>query len=250
MFIPLHDRNELAYIRLQYVTLSLIGFNTLIWIVTAANGADGNLTVAAVLGLGYIPAVANGYADLAPDVTLIPESATYLTYAFLHGNFLHLAGNMLFLWVFGDNVEDAMGHLRFLLFYCLCAIAGAAAHGLAHAHSQAPLIGASGAIAGVVAAYLVLHPRVRVWILAFGRVPLPLPAWLPLSLWIGFQAVMAVVDFDGDVSWAAHVGGIVAGAILVVLFRRRGVPLFDRDIVAPDAAVMKDERANPHRWGR
>ena len=104
-------------------------------------------------------------------------------------------------------------HLRFLVFYLLCAIAGALFHGLVGMTSQAPLIGASGAIAGVVAAYLMLHPRVKIWVLVFMRVPLPLPAFVPLILWTGQQFVMLALEPDGSVSWGAHVGGIVAGAV-------------------------------------
>lgn len=251
MFIPLHDRNGLKYIRMQHVTLSLIIANCAIWMVTAGAGAGSDFTAAAILGLGYIPAVANGYADLTPDLVLVPEHATYLTYAFLHGDFLHLAGNMLFLWVFGDNVEDAMGHVRFLAFYCLCAIAGAVLHGYVMPESQAPLIGASGAIAGVVAAYLVLHPKVRLWVLAFGRIPLPLPAWIPLGIWIILQVVMLFGDSGGNVSWGAHIGGLAAGAVLVFLFRRRAVPLFDRRIETPRAVVVEEDKPKDQpRWGR
>ncbi len=102
-------------------------------------------------------------------------------------------------------------------------------------NSQAPLIGASGAISGVVAAYFLLHPKVRVWVLVLFRIPLPLPAFIPLAFWIGQQFFMLVIDPEGGVSWGAHVGGILAGAVLVVILRRRGVPLFDRTIVRPRA---------------
>ena len=117
--------------------------------------------------------------------------ASLVTYAFLHGSWMHLGGNMLFLWVFGDNVEDALGHGRFLVFYLLCAAAAGYGHALTEPVSIAPLIGASGAVAGVIGAYLVLHPKVRVWVLAFGRLPLRLPAAWVLSAWIAFQLVMA-----------------------------------------------------------
>jgi membrane associated rhomboid family serine protease len=165
----------------------------------------------------------------------VPEAATYITYSFIHTGFWHLAGNMIFLWVFGDNVEDAMGHLRFLVFYLACAAAGALCHGLLSTASEAPLVGASGAISGVVAAYLMLHPRVRVWVLVFFRVPLPLPAFIPLLFWVGQQFFMLLADANGNVSWGAHVGGIIAGALLVFILRRPGVPLFDRQIVTPRA---------------
>src|SRR5690606_20124024 len=117
---------------------------------------------------------------------------------------------------------DALGHFRYLVFYMLCAISGALLHGLIVPESQEPLIGASGAIAGIVAAYLILHPRVKVWILAFGRIPLRIPAYITLGLWILFQFAMLLFQTEDQVSWACHAGGIVAGAVLVLLLRRRG----------------------------
>ncbi|MEM6464108.1 MAG: rhomboid family intramembrane serine protease [Pseudomonadota bacterium] len=251
MFIPLHDRNKLDHIDVQYVTLLLIGLNIAIWFMTALSGSQGSFTNAAVLGFGFIPAVAFGSAQLAPEFVVVPEAATYVTYAFLHADFWHLAGNMLFLWVFGDNIEDALGHFRFLIFYLACAAAGALAHAVIQPASDAPLIGASGAVAGIVAAYLILHPRVRVWVLALGRIPLPLPAYIPLVLWIGMQFFMVVTAGDSGISWAAHIGGIVAGAILVVVMKRREVPLFDRRLISPRAVVRQREASSqPPRWGR
>jgi membrane associated rhomboid family serine protease len=252
MFIPLHDKNDLDHIDLQYVTLGLIALNTLVWAVTALSGETGDFTNAAVLGLGYIPAVANGFVDLAPGLSIVPEEATYVTYAFLHADIWHLAGNMLFLWVFGDNIEDAMGHVRFLIFYLLCAAAGALAHGLLEPHSEAPLIGASGAVAGVIAAYLVLHPKVRVWVLILGRIPMPLPAFIPLAIWILVQLYMVVANPDGAVSWAAHIGGIIAGGVLVLVMKRREVPLFDKTVIPPRAARRKKTAtgASDGPWGR
>jgi membrane associated rhomboid family serine protease len=105
--------------------------------------------------------------------------------------------------------------------------------------SEGPLIGASGAISGIVAAYFLLHPRVRLWVLVLFRIPLPLPAYIPLVLWLLQQFVMLALDLDGMVSWGAHVGGIVAGAILVVFMRRKGVPLFDRKVVLPKAVETR-----------
>ncbi|MDO9417952.1 rhomboid family intramembrane serine protease [Pararhizobium sp.] len=234
MFIPLHDTNSLKHIRAQYVTIALIAINVAVWIVTGA-AASETFANAAVLGLGYIPAVVFDYAVLPPGFAIVPDDATYVTYAFLHSDILHLGSNMLFLWVFGDNVEDALGHIRYLAFYLLCAAAGALMHGLVNTASEAPLIGASGAVSGVVAAYFILHPKVRVWVLVLFRIPLPLPAFIPLAFWIAQQFYMLLVDSDGAVSWGAHVGGILAGALLVVILRRRGVPLFDRTIVTPKA---------------
>tara|TARA_R110002020_G_scaffold121810_5_gene276832 strand:- start:5440 stop:6219 length:780 start_codon:yes stop_codon:yes gene_type:complete len=259
MFIPLHDANDLKHIKLQWVTWSLIAINVLVWLVTGLAGDDSEFTNAAYLGLGFIPSVVNDFAELPVSLILVPEDATYVTYSFLHGNLLHLGSNMLFLWVFGDNVEDAMGHIRFLIFYFLCAAAGAFMHGLLLPESEGPLIGASGAVAGVIAAYLMLHPRVRVWVLVLGRIPLPLPAFIPLVFWVVFQFVMVVTDFDGEVSWGAHIGGILAGALLVLVLRRSGVPLFDRTIDTPKAVIHTTPRTEPQkpaartqppRWGR
>jgi membrane associated rhomboid family serine protease len=251
MFIPLHDANSLKHIRLQYVTLALIAANVLVYLMTTLTGEG--FEQAAVIGLGYIPSTVFDIAERPDEWVLVPDDLTYVTYSFLHGDIWHLGGNMLFLWVFGDNVEDALGHFRFLVFYLACAVAGAFAHGIAAPDSQAPLIGASGAIAGVVAAYLMLHPRVKIWVLALGRIPLRLPASIVLVLWIAFQVFMMVAGGDDEISWAAHLGGIVAGAVLVLFMRRRGVPLFDRQVVTPQAAEVAPERppeAVPSPWGR
>ncbi|MBY4632318.1 rhomboid family intramembrane serine protease [Rhizobium croatiense] len=259
MFIPLHDANTLKHIKVQWVTLALIALNVAVWLFTSLESEQA--AQATTVGLGYIPAVAFGQAQLAEGLDIVPEPLTYLTYAFVHSGFWHLASNMVFLWVFGDNVEDAMGHMRFLVFYLLCAAAGALCHGLLTTTPEAPLVGASGAISGVVAAYVMLHPRVRVWVLVFFRVPLPLPAFVPLLLWIGQQFFMLAFAPDADVSWGAHVGGILAGAVLILALRRRGVPLFDRKIVTPRAvrneagvgtavAAGTDGRIERLPWGR
>jgi membrane associated rhomboid family serine protease len=255
MFIPLHDANSLKRIKLQYVTIGLIAANAIVFLITGLGSQQ--FAGAAVYGLGYVPSVVFDTIELPPELIFVPEDLTYLTYAFMHADIFHLGGNMLFLWVFGDNVEDALGHLRFLIFYLLCAIAGAAFHGVVAPDSQVPLIGASGAIAGVVAAYLMLHPRVKIWILAFGRIPLRIPAYITLVLWILFQFVMFAAGGEDQISWACHIGGIIAGAILVLVLRSRGVPLFDREIVTPRAVVVAQEsavrpvEAQPApRWGR
>lgn len=253
MFIPLHDANSLKYIKLQYVTLSLIAINVLVF---ALMSVSGDYAQAAAIGLGYIPAVIHDLAILPANYHFVPADFTYITYAFLHADIFHLGGNMLFLWVFGDNVEDALGHIKFLIFYLLCAAAGAFLHGLILPNSEAPLIGASGAIAGIVSAYLLLHPRVKVWVLAFGRIPLRIPAIYPLVLWVATQFLMLAWGGEEQVSWPAHVGGIIAGALLIVIFKRRSVPLFDRAIVSPRAVVIEKApepaapETEPIKWGR
>ena len=255
MFIPLHDANSLKYIKLQYVTFGLIAANVLVFLFTALGGEG--FTQATVIGLGYIPSVVFDVAELPPEYVFVPEDFTYVTYSFLHSDIFHLGGNMLFLWVFGDNVEDALGHVRYLVFYLLCAAAGAFTHGLVAPDSQMPLIGASGAIAGTVAAYLILHPRVKIWVLAFGRIPLRVPAYMLLVLWIVFQFAMFALGGEDQISWACHIGGIIAGAVLVFVLRRRDVPVFDRAIVTPRSVVIAQpsavepiEGSPAPRWGR
>lgn len=238
MFIPIHDTNALKHIKTQWVTLAIIAVNVFAWLFSSYSSSD--VSDAAVLGLGFIPAVTFDYAHLDPALQIVPDKVTVLTYAFLHLGFWHLASNMLFLWVFGDNVEDAFGHLRFALFYMACAIAGALFHGYVSPSSEAPLIGASGAVSGVVAAYLLLHPRVRIWVLVFMRIPIPLPAFIPLAFWIAQQFAMFALGLEEHISWGAHVGGIIAGAALTLFLRRPGVPLFDRTIVTPRAVERKD----------
>lgn len=252
MFIPLHDANRLRFIKAQYVTVGLIAVNVIAYFWSVAGGWEA--TQAAAYSYGYIPSVAFDHVDLPSELAVLPAEASYVTYAFLHGDLLHLGGNMLFLWVFGDNVEDAMGHLKFLAFYLLCAVAGAWFHGMMAPMSQVPLIGASGAVAGIVSAYLLLHPRVKIWVLVFGRLPLRIPAWIVLALWIGFQFVMFALAGEDQISWAAHIGGIVAGALLLLVLKRSEVPLLDRRIVTPQAAVVAPVPADATRsrgpWNR
>ncbi|AXS38739.1 rhomboid family intramembrane serine protease [Breoghania sp. L-A4] len=233
MFIPLHDHNPIKHLKAQYVTWSLIAVNVVVFVVIQGAGETQAAQTAALL-YGMIPALITDVAQLPPGLAVVPDEATLVTYAFLHGSWMHLGGNMLFLWVFGDNVEDAMGHARFLAFYLMCAAAGALVHVAMGPDSQVPLVGASGAVAGVIAAYLMLHPRVKIWILALGRIPLRLPAIWVLGLWVGLQLFNALAD-TGDnpgeaVAWWAHVGGMAAGTALILFMRRPGVPLFDRGL--------------------
>ena len=254
MFIPLHDANSLEHIKRQYVTLALIALNVAAFLATGLGGQSH--LQASAYGLGYTPVVLYD-GQPTPPFVFVPELLTYITYSFLHGDIWHLGGNMLFLWVFGDNVEDALGHFRFLIFYLVCAIAGAWFHGFIQPGSNIPLIGASGSVAGIVAAYLILHPKVKVWVLVLMRLPIRVPAFFPLLFWVGFQVVMFLVTEGDLVSWPAHLGGIVAGAIMVLFMRRRGVPLFDRQIVTPEAVAVAAEKPvtkEPDRpkmkWGR
>ncbi len=146
---------------------------------------------------------------------------------FLHGGWLHLFFNMLFLFTFGDNIEDALGHGRYLVFYLLCGIGGGAVHALASPASNVPLVGASGAIAGVVAAYLMLRPCAKIAVLAFGFVPLRLGSAWVLGFWILVQVWHMMSDEKGDTAWWAHIGGLAVGALLILVMRPPGVELFE-----------------------
>jgi membrane associated rhomboid family serine protease len=227
VFVPLRDENPLRVIRWQWVTVGLIAANVAIFLLQLT--APGQIYTAS---FAEIPAELLGFGGRAArgphDALAFPEALTLITYQFLHGSPFHLIGNMLFLWVFGDNIEDAMGHMRFLAFYLLCGVAGGLAHAVMTPASGVPLIGASGAVAGVVAAYLILHPRVRVWVLAFRFIPLRINAAWVLGAWIATQFVMLAIPDETPVAWWAHVGGILAGAFLIVFMRRPGVPLFDQ----------------------
>jgi membrane associated rhomboid family serine protease len=149
-----------------------------------------------------------------------------VTSMFLHGSWMHLLGNMWFLWLFGNNVEDSMGRLRFVIFYLLCGLAAALGQVLTNPSSAIPMIGASGAISGVMGAYLVLYPNVRVFallFLGFFVTSIALPAWMMLGYWFLIQFVSGLAAFGGDlggVAFWAHVGGFAAGIVLVKLFAR------------------------------
>ena len=224
VFVPLYDDNHLKFIPFQATTWTLIALNVAVFIWQQTTGQDTIIAIDS--GAGLVPASLLGTVKLPPELELTWSGFTLITYMFLHGDIWHLLGNMAFLWVFGDNVEDAMGSFRFLLFYLLCGIAAALTHVLANADSQAPLIGASGATAGVIAAYLMLYPRVRVWVLAFARIPLRLAAWFVILSWIVFQIVLLFVDVDTGTALWAHIGGFAAGALLIPIFKRRDQPLF------------------------
>jgi rhomboid family protein len=233
VLIPLKDENPLRWIGFPYVTVALIAACVLAFLWQLSLGPAQERMIYA---LGAIPAVVTGERALPPGLALVAAELTLITSMFLHGSWLHLGGNMLFLWIFGDNVEDAMGHVRFLVFYLVCGVAAALVHIYFNAGSEIPTVGASGAISGILGAYLVLHPRAEVLTLFF-RFFITLPAFVVLGVWIGLQALSAYLEAGGEagggVAWWAHIGGFVVGAILVIPFRRRGVPLFERDGVPP-----------------
>lgn len=233
MFVPLYDDNTLKSIRFQYVTIGLIVANILVFLLETSAMQEAAIASFAIvprelLGTtGPLMEIVDPYAGTG---IVVPEGLTLISYMFFHGDVFHLGGNMLFLWVFGDNVEDAMGHLKFLVFYLACGIFAGLMHSFIVPQSDSPLIGASGAVAGVIAAYLMLHPKVQVWVLALKAIPLRISAAVVLGIWIAIQIVMVLLPQEGPVAWWAHIGGLIAGAILVIFMRRPGVPLFDRGL--------------------
>ncbi len=249
MLLPLKDDNPIKRIPFQYVTVILIALCVAVFLWQLSLGeADGRK---AVLGYGAIPSVLFGSRALPPELFQIPAPLTVITSMFMHGGWMHLIGNMLFLWVLGDNVEDAMGHGRFLVFYVLCGIAAALTHAGLDPDSTVPMIGASGAISGVIGAYLILHPKAQILTLAF-RFFIHIPAFVMLGLWIALQVVNVTMagesDDGGGVAWWAHIGGLIAGCILIVPMRHKSVPLFDGMGRAPEEPEAEEPPAAP--WGR
>ena len=227
--IPLHDDNPTT-IR-PIVTIGLIAACVLVFIWQL--NLSGQNYARMVYGLGLIPAVLLGERPLPAELAVVAPELSLLTSMFLHGGWLHLIGNMLYLWIFGNNVEDAMGHVRFVLFYFACGIAAALAQVAQDPASVVPMIGASGAIGGVLGAYLLLHPKARVLVLlplGFLSQLVRIPAFIVLGLWFLLQFVYSTTaaDAGGGVAYWAHIGGFVAGAILILVFKRRDVSLFDR----------------------
>jgi membrane associated rhomboid family serine protease len=223
MFVPLHDDTPLKVIRFQFVTLSIIVGNVIIFLMTGAFQSDVNLANVAT-SFGVVPADLTQAASQNIPYSPIPEPLTFITYTFLHAGWLHLISNMLFLWVFADNVEDAFGYFAFALFYLLCGIAGALAHVMMTPDSLAPLIGASGAVSGVIGAYVLLYPKARIWILLFYRIPLRISAIWVLGGWFllqVFSVLTAEKGNDAQVAWWAHIGGFIAGLAITLVLRSR-----------------------------
>jgi membrane associated rhomboid family serine protease len=223
-------RDDNPTILTPYVTVAIIAANLAVWVVLQGMGADQRLaqTVCELglipgdlthhLPIGYQFAVGGGYACRIDGSS---SWYTIVTSMFLHGGWLHILGNMWFLWLFGNNVEDVMGHGRFLAFYLLCGGAAAAAQILIDPASPVPMVGASGAISGVMGAYVMLYPRVRVhtivwFILIFQWT---VPAYVMLGYWFLLQILSASVHTVGEVAVWAHIGGFLAGAVLIMLFR-------------------------------
>ena len=223
--IPLRDDNVPA--RAPIVTRTLVGLCVLVFLWQMTLGSQGGQ--AAVYALGVIPAVLLGRETLPAELALVPPPLTVLTSMFMHGGFMHLIGNMLYLWIFGDNVEDSMTRPRYLVFYVLCGVAAVLAQALPDPDSTIPMVGASGAISGVLGAYLLLFPHARVLVaipLGFVLQTFRLPAGAVLALWFVLQLVSNLfASGEGGVAFRAHLGGFIAGMLLITLFKRRDVVL-------------------------
>jgi membrane associated rhomboid family serine protease len=238
--IPLSDDNPT--LRTPAVTIGLLVAIAAAWVVAQGAGLDPRTLMASVCNLGMVPGEITGAAKpgtalpigggMACVVDAEPVNwLTPITSMFLHGSWAHLLGNGLFLWVFGNNIEDSMGRLRFLAFYLVCGLAGAAAQVAVDPASPVPVVGASAAISGVMGAYLVLYPRVRVNMLFIFVIifkVIPLPAWAVLIYWLVLQVLGVLPQFSGPasepaggVAFMGHVGGFVAGVLLVKLFEDR-----------------------------
>jgi membrane associated rhomboid family serine protease len=224
--IPLHDDNPTA--TPPQLTVALIVACVLVFFWQLSLGPQQARIVHA---LGVIPAVLFGHLQLPEAIALVTPPATVCSSMFLHGGWMHLIGNMLYLWVFGNNIEDAMGHARFIVFYLLCGIAAVFAQALPDPQSQIPMIGASGAISGVLGAYLLLYPHARVLVaIPFGFYlhTMRIKAGWVLGFWFVMQLISSAANAgqQGGVAFGAHIGGFVAGMLLLPLFKRRNVRYF------------------------
>jgi len=229
--IPLRDDNP-AHIT-PVITVSFIVLCTLVYLYQASLPPQpGELFV---YRFGAIPATVFGNAALPPEIHGASPFIALITSMFLHGGWMHLIGNMLYLWIFGDNVEDAMGHVRFAIFYVVCGILAVFSHAITDPISTVPMVGASGAISGVLGAYLLLFPRAQVLVvipLGFYTRMMYVPAALVLGLWFVMQVLsggMSVGRTGGGVAFFAHVGGFLAGMALIGLFKRPEVAFFSSE---------------------
>ena len=229
---PIRDDNP--QILVPYATYGIIAINVLVWVFVQGLGSDPQLA-RSICQLGLIPGELLNIVPANTQIQLSPNAwcelgdssrwSTVFTSMFMHGGWLHIIGNMWFLWIFGNNVEDAMGPVRFVLFYLLCGIGAAALQVGAHPQSTVPMVGASGAIGGVMGAYVLLYPRVHVHLLiflGFFVTTIAVPAVFMLGYWFLLQVIggFGSVGAGGGVAFWAHVGGFVAGGLLVMVFRK------------------------------
>lgn len=233
--IPISDPDN-QWRSFPIVNVIIIAINVMVWVyeVSLQLSPNPNALESFVLAYGVRPAEITTGRDLVPLIDY-PVWVTLFTSMFLHGGWLHIIGNMLYLWVFGDNVEDALGKLTYLFFYLACGIGGALGHILSDPVSRIPSVGASGAIAGILAAYLVFYPHARInTVIIFGFLFIrPLPALLVIGFWIAIQLFSGLGGTADGVAYWAHIGGFVTGLLLALPFRGR---------------VQEHKRAVRYRW--
>jgi len=216
--LPIGDENDHA--GLAFVTIALIVMNAVAFL-NEINRPEGAVQ-AFIFAWGVVPREFATATDLPPLIPF-PFWSTLLTSMFLHGGWGHLGGNMLFLWIFGDNIEHRLGHVRFVVFYLACGLAASLAHIMFNSGSSIPAVGASGAISGVLGGYLLMFPKNRVFVLTWGGV-IAVPAIFMLGLWIltqfisGVGSLAVTEETSGGVAYMAHIGGFVAGLVLAPLF--------------------------------
>lgn len=220
MVMPLWDHNPFKWPTPPYVMWLLIAANFIVFFVQADSGPEQMDLTDQVAGL--IPAAFFGAGSAAS----LPAPLTLITSMFLHANFMHVFGNMIFLFVFGDDIEEVLGHWRFLGFYFACGIGAGLAFVLSNPSSTAELIGASGAVAGVISAYLLFRPCAKVTVL-LGLIPLRLRAYWVIGGWAIWQVFEVASGSQDGVGYWAHVGGLITGAILFVVMRPPGIRLFE-----------------------
>ncbi len=247
---PLRDENPTELF--PFVTIVLIAINLAVWFTVQGAGLDPETLYGSVCAFGVIPAEVSGSSTSAPGAPIICAAGGLTwealgTSMFLHGGWFHLIGNMWFLWIFGNNIEDSMGHGRFLVFYLVTGLTAAGAHIASVPGSPVPMVGASGAISGIMGAYLLLYPRVRVhtlFIIVILIRVVRLPAWVMLGYWFLIQLAAGTVTPAGEagVAFWAHIGGFVAGLVLVKPFENRQL------VEAKRSRVKLDRREIRHRW--
>jgi membrane associated rhomboid family serine protease len=231
--IPISDDNPSRLV--PVVTWLIIALCVVVYLWERSLGREMDAMIAA---LGFVPASLRHSGTAVPGFGSLPPGATIFSSMFLHGGFLHLAGNMLYLWIFGNNVEDAMGHGRFIVFYLVCGVAAALALTGIDPGSRVPMIGASGAISGVLAGYVLLFPRARVTVIVpLGIIfyPFALSAVWVVSFWFVMQILSAALSdpHQPGVAWWAHLGGFAAGLLLTPVFKSGRFPLFGRSRRGP-----------------
>jgi len=254
MFFPLKDENPTT--RLPIVTIGLIVICVLVFFLEVSSGQQGMQII--IYKFGLIPSSLLGLNQLPPNLDVIPPGATLVTSMFLHGGWMHLIGNMWFLWIFGNNIEDELGHGRFLLFYLLSGLGAAALQIIIGPNSDIPMVGASGAISGVLGAYMVLYPKARILtlvFLGFFITMMRITAIWFLGIWFGMQLLYGLASAGGaggGIAWWAHIGGFLAGVGLLYIMRQKKVKAFgapSRSEFRPPPDKSDDDNIRRGPWG-